>query len=88
MQAMFRTLLQLFGIGLFIGAILGLFACAVLSSGHASFGAYLIFGGFGAAVGVVGSLVAGVLIAIMRYADSVIKKHQAKSLGHDVLRQK
>ncbi len=68
-RAVFRTLLQLLGLGLLVGTILGWLACAVLSGGGAAPQFYLVFGIFGAVVGLVGSIIAGGIIGVMRLID-------------------
>ena len=65
MKALYQTL-RLVGFGLLVGTILGLLACAVLSNGRAAPHFYLTFGVLGAVVGVLGSVVGGAIIVIMR----------------------
>jgi predicted lipid-binding transport protein (Tim44 family) len=60
--------LRLFGFGAIVGASLGIFACGVLSGGRAAGQFYLIYAFFGSVVGVVGSIIGGAIIGIMRLA--------------------
>lgn len=61
MRTVFRTL-QFLGFGLVVGTILGWLACAVLSSGNAAPRFYITYGVFGAIVGILGSIVGGLII--------------------------
>jgi hypothetical protein len=63
-----KEALQLLGIGVLVGAFLGILACGVLSGGRAAYNFYLTFGVFGAVVGIVGGAIGGVAIGIMRLA--------------------
>jgi hypothetical protein len=65
---MAAAVLRLLAIGAVVGVLLGVFACGVLSGGNAAAWFYVMFGCYGAAVGVVGSMVGGVVIALMRLA--------------------
>ena len=62
------AVLHLLVLGAIVGALLGVFACGVLSGGNAAVWFYVIFGCYGAAIGIVGSMIGGAIIALMRLA--------------------
>ena len=59
-------MLQLMGFGILVGTILGWLACYELSNGNAASHFYVTYGIFGAIVGILGSIVGGVIIVVMR----------------------
>jgi len=75
--------LQLLALGAFIGASLGLLACWSLSGGRAAGRFYVIYGCFGAAIGVFGSIVGGAIIGMMRFATRITSR-RPQSAARDI----
>ena len=64
--------LRIVAVSAIVGTILCISACCVLSGGHAAASFYLIYGCFGAVIGIAGGTVAGLVIMLMRAADRLI----------------
>jgi hypothetical protein len=60
--------LRLVGFGVLVGGGLGMIACGVLSDGRAASRFYLAYGLFGAFLGILGSIIGGLVIGILRLA--------------------
>lgn len=69
-----KETVQLLGIGMLLGALLGMLACVVLSGGRAAYMFYPIYGAFGAVVGVFGSAFGGVIIALLRWLTRITNR--------------
>jgi hypothetical protein len=76
-----REALWLLGFGGIVGAILGLLACGVLSAGNAAGQIYVACGCSGGVVGVAGSIMAGLIIALMRLAERLTGRFATRA-GH------
>jgi hypothetical protein len=70
----FGDLLRLLAFGAIVGASLATFACGVLSGGNTAGRFYLIYGCLGAVIGVFGSILGIVPIAMMRFAHRIASK--------------
>lgn len=65
MKPVLWTLLFL-GLGLVVGTVLSFLACFVLSNGNAAPHFYITYGVFGAIVGILGSILGGLIVLIGR----------------------
>ncbi len=65
--------LRLLAFGLLVGTGLGILACWVLSNENAASHFYLTYGSLGAIAGVLGSMIGGVVIGIMRLKKGVTR---------------
>lgn len=65
---------RLLGIGATFGAVLGALAVVVLTNGRAASKFYLIYGSYGAIVGVIGAVLGGSIIALHRLTTRTTKR--------------